>query len=143
MTEENRRRLAILNTLRVLMVEDDPDMMAFLRAYLIKSGIPEPIKAEDGQSALDVIDDDRLDIVMLDIGLPDMPGMDVLHHIKSTAADIFVVLVTADDSIESLQSAISAGANGYIVKPYSQEKVHDAINNYLMSRPGVNDLRLL
>ena len=63
-------------------------------------------------------------------------GHELMKEFKKAREGQHIVLVTADDSIESIQRAISAGANGYVVKPYSQEKIHDVISNYAVVHGG-------
>lgn len=122
-----------MRKISVLMVEDEPEMRDLLRNTLQKVGIDDIGDAEDGKTALEAVVESSYDIVMLDIGLPDMDGLSVLQAMKRLNKNAFVVLVTADDSIESIQTAISSGANGYVVKPYSYEKILDVINNYMMT----------
>ncbi|WP_250656122.1 response regulator [Alkalimarinus coralli] len=122
-----------MRKISVLMVEDEPEMRDLLRNTLQKVGIDTIGDAEDGKTALEAVVESGYDIVMLDIGLPDMDGLSVLQAMKRLNKNAFVVLVTADDSIESIQTAISSGANGYVVKPYSYEKILDVINNYMMT----------
>ena len=117
----------------VLMVEDEAEMRDLLRNTLQKAGIDIIGEAEDGRTALEAFVENHYDIVMLDIGLPDIDGLSVLQSMKRLNKKAFIVLVTADDSIESIQTAISSGANGYVVKPYSYEKILDVTNNYMMT----------
>lgn len=122
-----------MHKLSVLMVEDEPEMRDLLRNTLQKVGVDMVGEAGDGKTALEACVENSYDITMLDIGLPDMDGLSVLKAMKRLNKKAFVVLVTADDSIESIQTAISSGANGYVVKPYSYEKILDVINNYMMT----------
>jgi two-component system chemotaxis response regulator CheY len=121
-----------MQNIKVLMVEDEPEMRALLRATLSKVGIDQISEAEDGKTALESFVAGQFQIVMLDIGLPDMDGLSVLTSMKRLNKNAFIVLVTADDSIDSIQTAISSGANGYVVKPYSYEKILDVVNNYML-----------
>lgn len=107
----------------VLIVEDDPAMSKLLKATLNNAGVARIGEAFDGNTGIQKFLEDSYDIVMLDIGLPDMDGLKILATLKRLKKDAFIVLVTGDDSIESIQTAISSGANGYVVKPYSQEKL--------------------
>lgn len=121
-----------MDDLSVLVVEDDTTMRQMLKEMLFRVGAARVIEAPDAASALESFAEQSFDIVMLDLGLPDLDGHQVMQEIKRRNMRQHIVLVTADDSIESIQKAISAGANGYVVKPYSQEKIQDVVNNYLM-----------
>ncbi|WP_404366457.1 response regulator [Marinobacter sp.] len=121
-----------MDNLRVLVVEDEPVMRELLRDMLYQAGATRITEAADAAEARARYESGDFHIVMLDLGLPDGDGHELMTAFKNTRPRQHVVLVTADDSIESIQKAISAGANGYVVKPYSQEKIHDVVNNYMM-----------
>lgn len=121
-----------MSDLNVLVVEDEPTMRDLLRNMLLDVGVGQVTAADNGAEAKAAWADDEFHIVMLDIGLPDADGKQLMEEFKEEKPGQFVVLVTADDSIESIQQAIRVGANGYVVKPYSREKIQDVVNNYVM-----------
>ncbi|WP_166253119.1 response regulator [Marinobacter salicampi] len=121
-----------MESLKVLVVEDEPIMRELLRDMLHQAGASQVAECENVAGARAEYAAERFHIVMLDLGLPDGNGHELMAEFKQANPQQHVVLVTADDSIESIQRAISAGANGYVVKPYSLEKIHDVINNYIM-----------
>lgn len=126
-----------MTDLNVLVVEDEPTMRQMLSEMLYAVGATRVAEAGDAESGLDAFQQDSFQIVMLDLGLPDRDGHEVMKDIKAQDRQQHVVLVTADDSIDSIQRAITAGANGYVVKPYSREKIQDVVNNYMMvHNPG-------
>lgn len=119
-----------MTDLRVLVVEDEPVMRERLVDMLHRAGATKVVECADAASARVAFENSEYHIILLDLGLPDGNGHELMTRFKQAREDQHVVLVTADDSIESIQRAISAGANGYVVKPYSQEKIHDVVNNY-------------
>ena len=121
-----------MTDLNVLVVEDEPTMRQMLTEMLYAVGVAKVVEAADAESGVEAFNGDRFHIVMLDLGLPDRDGHEVMKDIKAANRQQHVVLVTADDSIDSIQRAITAGANGYVVKPYSREKIQDVVNNYMM-----------
>ncbi|MFO7786334.1 MAG: response regulator [Halospina sp.] len=121
-----------MTNLNVLVVEDEPTMRQMLTEMLYAVGVGRVMEAGDAVSGLEAFSADSFQIVMLDLGLPDRDGHEVMKEIKAANRQQHVVLVTADDSIDSIQRAITAGANGYVVKPYSREKIQDVVNNYMM-----------
>lgn len=125
-----------MTDLRVLVVEDDPLMRERLVDMLHKAGATQVAECADAASARAAFDASEFHIILLDLGLPDGNGHELMTGFKKIRENQHIVLVTADDSIESIQRAISAGANGYVVKPYSQEKIHDVVNNYAMVHGG-------
>lgn len=129
-----------MTQLSILIIEDDPAMASLLRSTLNNAGAARIGEAHDGKTGIQKFLEEDYHIVMLDIGLPDMDGLKILSTLKHLKKDAFVVLVTGDDSIESIQTAIASGANGYVVKPYSQEKIMDVINNYMLTREVDDDI---
>ncbi|SFM55675.1 response regulator [Marinobacter pelagius] len=125
-----------MTDLKVLVVEDEPLMRERLVEMLYRAGATEVTGAVDAVSARQAFDASEYHIILLDLGLPDGDGHELMQEFKRRREEQHIVLVTADDSIDSIQRAISAGANGYVVKPYSQDKIHDVINNYAMVHGG-------
>ena len=125
-----------MSDLRVLVVEDEPVMRARLVDMLYNAGASQVSESPNVASARAAFDAQEFQIVLLDLGLPDGDGHELMNEFKRQREGQHVVLVTADDSIDSIQRAISAGANGYVVKHYSQEKIHDVVNNYAMVHGG-------
>lgn len=125
-----------MNDLRILVVEDEPVMRARLVEMLYKAGATDVMECVAAAEARAAFADQKFQIVLLDLGLPDGDGHELMKEFKKTRPEQHIVLVTADDSIDSIQRAISAGANGYVVKPYSQEKIHDVVNNFAMVHGG-------
>lgn len=125
-----------MSDLKILVVEDEPVMRERLVEMLYKAGATTVVEREDIAGARAIFGDDDFQIILLDLGLPDGDGHELMEEFKAAKNNQHIVLVTADDSIDSIQKAISAGANGYVVKPYSQEKIYDVVNNYAMVHGG-------
>lgn len=123
-----------MEKLTVLVVEDEPLMRERLVDMLYKAGVTGVTECESVASAREAFNADSFQIILLDLGLPDGDGHELMKEFKASRDEQHIVLVTADDSIDSIQRAISAGANGYVVKPYSQEKIHDVVSNYAVVR---------
>lgn len=129
-----------MSELNILVVEDEPVMQERLVDMLYQAGASHVVAHEDAASARKAFGQSPFQIILLDLGLPDGNGHELMEEFKAVNKDQHIVLVTADDSIESIQKAISAGANGYVVKPYSQEKIHDVVNNCVMVHGGEIDM---
>ncbi len=74
-----------------------------------------------------VIEDNEM---FLDIGLPDKSGHDVLKEIMKVHPNAFVIMLTASNIVSDVKMAMSEGAKGYIVKPFSRKQIKESINNY-------------
>ncbi len=129
-----------MSELKILVVEDEQIMQERLVEMLYHAGASKVEACEDVAGARKAFAETRFQILLLDLGLPDGNGHELMEEFKAIHKDQHIVLVTADDSIESIQKAISAGANGYVVKPYSQEKIYDVVNNYVMVHGGEEDV---
>jgi len=106
---------------RVLVVDDEAQIRVVLRAYLEREGY-EVEEAATGKGALALATSFRPDLVLLDIGLPDMDGLEVLRQIRITS-EVYVVMVTARAEEVDLLVGLSVGADDYVAKPFSPREV--------------------
>ncbi len=105
----------------VLVVEDEPGIADILEAYLQRDGL-RTCRAVDGQVALQFFAQLRPDLVLLDIHLPRMDGIDVLKHIRSGSETPVIMLTARADDVDKLLS-LRLGADDYVVKPFSPAEV--------------------
>ena len=108
--------------LRLLVVDDEEVIRDVLSTLLERQGYDVTVAA-DAAEALAQFDADPFDIVLLDLMLPDRPGLEVLRAIRSRDPDAVVVIVTAYSSIEGAIDAMREGAFHYIPKPFQNEEV--------------------
>lgn len=109
---------------RVLIVDDEPQIRTVLRAYLESDGfeVAEVGTGADALRELTRTGARPLDVVLLDIGLPDLGGLDVLQKIRATS-EVYVILVTARSEEVDKLVGLSVGADDYITKPFSPREV--------------------
>ena len=103
--------------MRVLIVEDEPAYVDALTVALEREGY-EPVAATDGRSAVATFLEHVPDIVLLDLMLPEMSGLDVLRRIRSES-DVPVIVLSAKDAESDVVAALELGADDYLTKPYS------------------------
>jgi two-component system, OmpR family, alkaline phosphatase synthesis response regulator PhoP len=105
---------------RILVVEDHPLIAELVETRLRIEGM-EALKCTSGREALAVIAREALDVVILDIMMPDVDGYEVLHHIRSLAstATLPVIFLTAKSTPADIEKGLAMGANYYITKPFS------------------------
>jgi two-component system, OmpR family, KDP operon response regulator KdpE len=106
---------------RVLLVDDDATLRQTLGIGLRAAG-HEVLIAADGRTALDAARDDRPDIVVLDLGLPDLSGFDVLRRLRAWSTVPVVVLSARAESSEKVE-ALDLGADDYVTKPFGMEEL--------------------
>jgi len=110
------------HTLRLLVVDDEEVIRDVLQTLLERQGY-DVMTAADAAEALAIFDADPCDVVLLDLMLPDRPGLEVLRAIRGRDPDAVVVIVTAYSSIEGAIDAMREGAFHYIPKPFKNEEV--------------------
>ena len=113
---------------KVLMVEDSAPIRAVYSAYLKNEQINLKMAAT-GEKALDLINSFKPHIILLDIYLPDMSGIDILKMIFSSKLDIKVIVVTGSDSVTDAVAAMHYGAYDFMSKPISAQRLKVTLNN--------------
>ena len=113
---------------RILLVEDEPNIARFVELELGHEGY-EVVKAADGREGLTLAEEGGFDLVLLDIMLPGLNGLEVLRFLRRdpTTATVPVVIVSASDDKETISAALEAGANDYIVKPPTIDAIEEAL----------------
>jgi DNA-binding response OmpR family regulator len=109
--------------MHLLVVEDDERLRRALRR-LLEADRHVVELAHDGQSALELADaTDGIDAVILDIGLPDINGLDVARLLRGADEDIAILMLTARDTVGDRVAGLDAGADDYLVKPFAYEEL--------------------
>jgi len=106
----------VTGRLRILVVDDEPQIHRFLSPALDAAGF-EPVRAETGREALSEIARRPPDAVVLDLGLPDMDGQEVLRKARAFYAGPVIILSARDREMEKIE-ALDAGADDYVEKPF-------------------------
>ncbi len=107
--------------MKVLLVDDDPTLRRTLSIGLHAEG-HDVLIAADGRTALQALREDRPDLVVLDLGLPDLSGMDVLRRLREWSTTPVVVLSARAESSEKVE-ALDLGADDYVTKPFGMEEL--------------------
>lgn len=110
---------------KVLIVDHDPLVRNFLAEKLLGKNL-DVYTAENGQTALALIKEHIFDLIITDMKMPDLTGIDLLHKIKETSPHTIVVVLTAYGSIENAVEAMRLGAFNYLIKPFSPDTI-DAV----------------
>jgi nitrogen regulation protein NR(I) len=127
---------------RILVVDDEESIRELLKDFLETKGYEVAI-ASDGESGLKMLRDDRFDLMLMDVMMPGMSGLDVLREIDSENLDIPVIMMTAFASVQTAVEAMKLGAYDYITKPFVLEDIHHAIKRALdVSRLQQENYRL-
>ncbi|SOD72234.1 two-component system OmpR family response regulator [Jatrophihabitans sp. GAS493] len=121
--------------LRALVVEDEPNLADVLVRMLTFDGW-QAEKAADGTTAIRLAREFRPDVVVLDVTLPDISGLDVLKRLREENPSVSVLFLTAKDSLEDRIAGITAGGDDYVTKPFSFQEVSARLRG-LVRRAGL------
>jgi DNA-binding response OmpR family regulator len=109
--------------MKILLVEDDPRLSRSL-ARLLEQDRHNVEVAADGQTGIDIaLGENGIDVVILDIGLPDMSGIDVARQIRHERRELAILMLTARDTVGDRVSGLDSGADDYVVKPFSYDEL--------------------
>ncbi|HAG93180.1 MAG: DNA-binding response regulator [Pseudomonadales bacterium] len=128
--------------MRLLLVEDDAMLGRGVLAGLKKQGYSVDWMSA-GQSALQCLDEEEYDLVVLDLGLPDMDGTDVLKLMRKAGCTTPVIILTARDSIADRVGGLDHGADDYLAKPFDSDELMARIRALLRRRSGRADRTIL
>jgi two-component system response regulator MprA len=116
----------------VLVVDDEPSITSFLRMGLARAGYEVSVAA-DGPEALAVCDREHVDLVVLDLMLAGMDGVEVCRRLRGNP-DLLVLMLTAADAVEQRIEGLNAGADDYLVKPFDFEELLARVRALLRRR---------
>jgi DNA-binding response OmpR family regulator len=107
---------------RILIVEDERRLSRFLMKGLRSHGF-DPKAVEDGAAALREASSEAFDLVVLDLGLPDMDGIDVLEQLRGRGENVPVLILSARDELADKVAGLERGADDYVTKPFKFEEL--------------------
>jgi two-component system response regulator PilR (NtrC family) len=118
---------------RILVVDDEESIREFLDIMLKKEGF-EVTLAEDGKRALELLKKKSFNMIISDLQMPNMTGIELLKQSKDVAPDTVFMMITAFGTTETAVEAMKLGAYDYITKPFKIDEVRILINNALKSK---------
>ncbi|HEX4172939.1 MAG TPA: response regulator [Acetobacteraceae bacterium] len=108
--------------LRILISDDEPAILRFLRAGLGSQGYIV-VEAASGQATLDAVRQRRADLLVLDLGLPDIDGIDVIRRIRESGAMLPIIVLSSRENEGAKVAALDLGADDYVTKPFGIEEL--------------------
>jgi DNA-binding NtrC family response regulator len=141
---------ALPHDLRLLLVDDEVEFLAAMTPGLIRRGFQVRV-AENGRAALDLLRTETVDVVVLDVKMPGIDGVETFHEIKRVAPGLPVILLTGHGSIPQAFETSRAGVANYLAKPCDVERLADAARQAVADRkpetapspPITEDIHLL
>lgn len=127
---------------RILVVDDEKSMREILEIFLKNEGYGVSV-AENGEKAIEVMKEDIFDLIITDMNMPKVGGLELLKSVKQTAPETVVVIITAFGTTESAVEAMKLGAYDYIQKPFQMDDIRLVIKNALEKQRLQKDVSIL
>ncbi len=124
---------------RILAVDDEQSVLNSIKA--IFDGLYRISTAQNGKQAIDLIDKNDIQLVILDLGLPDIKGMELLKKIRELNPTIEVIVLTADNTLRSGIEAMKRGAFDYLVKPFDVDQITIVVRNAIEKAGLLHEVR--
>ena len=117
---------------KILIVDDEPNIVISLQFLMRREGF-EVVVARDGEEALDSVEKERPDLMLLDVMMPKINGFEVCERLRKdpSLADMRIVMLTAKGREAEMKKGLSLGADGYITKPFSTRDLVIQVKNLL------------
>ena len=118
---------------KVLIVEDSPTMRSLIATTVEEIGAIEVLEAENGFEALRILPKQKIDLIITDINMPDINGLEIVHFVKSNPnyQKIPVIIVTTEQGEEDRKKGLALGAAEYITKPFKPEELVMVVKRHL------------
>lgn len=116
---------------KIMVVDDAAFMRMMIKNTLTKTGYTDIVEAQDGAEAVTKYDEEKPDMVFMDITMPNMDGLQALKKIKESHPDAKIVMCTAMGQESMVVDAIKSGAKDFIVKPFNQERIVETVKTIL------------
>ncbi len=116
--------------MKILIVDDFSTMRRIIKNLLRDLGFTNTVEADDGTTALPILNAGGIDFLVTDWNMPGMQGIDLLKHVRADdkLSQLPVLMVTAEQKREQIIEAAQAGVNGYIVKPFTAATLKEKID---------------
>jgi len=121
--------MALNKNMRILVVDDFSTMRRIVKNILKQLEFTNVVDADDGTTAWEVLNKDKIDFVVSDWNMPKMTGLELLKKVRNSEefADVPFLMVTAEGQQENIIEAVQAGVSNYIVKPFTPETFEQKI----------------
>lgn len=130
------------NSANILVADDESDFRMILQSFLVSEG-HTVTTAEDGADAINKLQEKSFDLVLLDIRMPRVDGVEVLQFIKQQYIDTQVIILTAVNDVRIAVECMKLGAFHFLTKPYSVEELNSLVNRALEQRAMVIELKVM
>ena len=124
-----------MSAIRTLIIDDDVAVAGIHHGFLLaRGGFDVVAMAHTGQQGIDLAAELGPELVLLDIHLPDMSGLDVLQRLRARRRPVDVLVITASRELDTVRGAMAGGVLHYLVKPFSSQALNERLDEYVMLR---------
>jgi len=125
-----REAITVDKDMKILVVDDFSTMRRIVKNLLTELGFTNISEADDGKTALPILEQGGIDFLVTDWNMPGMPGIDLLKAVRANTeiASLPVLMVTAEAKREQIMEAAQAGVNGYVVKPFTADTLREKVD---------------
>lgn len=127
---------------KILVVEDNKNLRKLMVTYLKKNNY-EPLEAEDGEQALDILDKNHIDLIITDIMMPNMDGYELTKELRNANYMLPILFITAKESIDDKRKGFLIGADDYMVKPVDMDEMVLRVGVLLRRANIINQRKLV
>ncbi len=116
--------------MNILVVDDFSTMRRIVKNLLTEIGFNNIVEADDGKTALPILENGGIDFLVTDWNMPGMPGIDLLKAVRADPklSSLPVLMVTAEAKRDQIMEAAQAGVNGYVVKPFTADTLKEKVD---------------
>jgi CheY-like chemotaxis protein len=129
-TDQTRERIAMTAPTRLLFVDDEEALRVLVKAQLEAEGF-QVETADDGDTAMEILAKQSYDVILLDIRMPRVSGIEVLQQVRKRGIKSRVIILTAVDDLSVAIEAVKNGANDYLTKPYQISSLMSSIQRVM------------
>lgn len=116
--------------MKTILVAEDNESNYILMTYILR-GHYQVVRAHDGQEALDIVAGGGIDLVLMDVKMPIMDGLEATRHLKETNPELPVIALTANVFDSDRDAAMDAGCDDFLAKPVNSKQCLETINKYV------------
>lgn len=125
--------MAMDTSIKILIIDDFATMRRILKNILKQLGFKNLVEADDGTTALNVLESQKIDLIISDWNMPKMTGLELLKKVRASTEyeKIPFLMVTAEAQKQNVIEAVQAGVSNYVVKPFTAEAISDKLEKIL------------
>jgi DNA-binding NtrC family response regulator len=131
-------REGVLRTIRILIIDDDKDICEYMQLLLSQSGY-EVTAETDARAALELLRDEEFHVVILDIMMPELNGMELLERIRDFDSDIAIIIFTGYPSVDTAVTSMKYNVSDYIKKPFDVDEFNQTLEKILREKGLLTD----